>query len=272
MQATEHLPSLAEAAPFLEVPADGPYGIRLPETDHLIIVFGQDPRKPAGKFAHPNLLCSQLRVHSFKHYLPNGGKKWTERPGIDLFFAIPADKVLIVPEPEYSYVKIRINGVNLVLNVSGGTGGNGWTDWVGPVASVSVGHKISEMKKVAAVATPLEVLQQRGWSLSFDFGKYDDPQYLSRRFAETLFASKVRAALKPGDIVIAGEGTALPGSEFEVQRFSNSPFSLVAGYYRFHSTQVDWYQTGLKLGLCMPGPDRFKSPGFSPPPAKAMAS
>lgn len=169
METTLEYVRLNEAAPRLTLPAtaraNGPYHIELPTTDHLILVFGHRWTHRAAKFNHPKALGKFLRLLEFKHYRRGGGKFWTAHIGTDLYFAVPSNLVEIALVAGYSYVKARINGVCLSLNVSGGTC-NGWTDWVRAEAEVKVGHGIRDLMKIAMVATPLPELEAKGWTVT----------------------------------------------------------------------------------------------------------
>ncbi len=122
--------------------------------DYIAVCFGQDARKPAAQFRHPNLAASQARVHEFKHYRPDGGKFWTSKPGVDIWFILPKSVVTILPEKGLSYVAARIGEVPVTFNVSGGGTGGVWTDYLRTTMHVSVGHPVSDLHRVAELALP----------------------------------------------------------------------------------------------------------------------
>lgn len=128
------------------------YQLNIEQGENQIVVMGFKANKPASKFTHPNISATVKRVHEFKHYRRNS-KFWTAHAGIDHYLVIPRNKILILPEKGYSYVKAEINGVKVSFNVSGGTI-NGWTDMLGVKSHISVNHKLSDLKKLAEVAIP----------------------------------------------------------------------------------------------------------------------
>lgn len=120
---------------------------------YMLFVMGFDYNKKAAKMEHPAILHKRRKVHEYKHYRDNGSKFWTSRAGVDLLFAVPLDKITLLPEKGYSYVKIEINGKKFSLNVSGGTF-NGWTDSVRNINQTSTNHKIQDVLALASVAIP----------------------------------------------------------------------------------------------------------------------
>lgn len=138
---------------FLDDNPARPYSIEIAPGDFVAICFGVDARKPAAKFTHENLVARHERLHEFKHDRSGGGKYWTARPGVDLWFVFPKFAVTMLPVQGLSYVKCAIGGVNVTLNVSGGGGsGPGWTDWVGRHTHAAVGHPTRDLQRLAAVA------------------------------------------------------------------------------------------------------------------------
>lgn len=129
-----------------------PYRISYQEGTNLLLVMGFHSNKPAAKFSHPNIMATEKRIHEFKHYRKGGSKFWTAKSGVDHYLIIPRNKIIMLPEKGYSYVKTEINGVKISLNVSGGTCGKGWGDFFSSIVHTSVNHKLSDLKKVAEVA------------------------------------------------------------------------------------------------------------------------
>jgi len=128
------------------------YQVNIQEGENQIVVIGFNAKKPASKFQHPNISATVKRVHEFKHYRRNS-KFWTSQAGVDHYLVIPRNKITLLPEKGYSYVKAEINGVQVTFNVSGGTM-NGWTDMLGVKSHISVNHKLSDLKKLTEVAIP----------------------------------------------------------------------------------------------------------------------
>ena len=128
------------------------YQVNIDPSKYQIIVVGFGANKAGAKFSHPNIMKSVKHIHEFKHYRKGGSKFWTSRAGVDHYLVIPRSEILMLPEKGYSYVPAEINGVKIKFNVGGGTF-NGWTDHLGVKAQISVNHKLSDLKKMVAVAT-----------------------------------------------------------------------------------------------------------------------
>lgn len=139
-----------------QIQLDEDYFINIDQGEFLLIRAGQDARKPASKFEHPNISAKIKTLHEFKHCRKGGSKFWTAKPGIDFYLVIPKHEITILPEKGYSYVKGLINGVKVTFNVSGGGCGT-WTDRIFDKASISVGHSKRDMKKLAEVAVKQDV-------------------------------------------------------------------------------------------------------------------
>jgi hypothetical protein len=125
--------------------------LKIPLSYYLVIMAVVAAGKAAAKFNHPNVAASARRVHGFKHYRRSGSKFWTVRAGVDFYFVIPRSAIKMLPEKGHSYVPAEINGVKVRFNVSGGTS-NGWTDFLHTSTTISVGHGIRDLKKLAEVA------------------------------------------------------------------------------------------------------------------------
>jgi len=141
------------------------YRVEVEPGEWLVVEMGFMVEKAAARFRHPNIAATGRRVYSFKHYRCGGSKFWTERAGVSHWLVVPRSAVKMLPEKGYSYVPVEVNGVRMELNVSGGSGFDGpgaWTDWVRTRTSVSVNHKLADLKKVCEVAvrgTPMEPLE-----------------------------------------------------------------------------------------------------------------
>lgn len=139
------------------------YHVEVDPGDYLVINAGSIVGSPAARFHHPNVAHTRRQVYEFKHYRGNGGKFWTCKAGISFYLVIPRSEVFLLLEKGYSWVPAEINGVKVKFNVSGGSQ-NGWTDWLHTHTSISVGHGIRDLKKLAEVAvrgTDLEPIQFR---------------------------------------------------------------------------------------------------------------
>jgi hypothetical protein len=128
------------------------YFIDIAEGKYLLVSACIEYGRAAFNFDHRNVLARIPEVFEYKHYRANGGKRWTSAPGIDIVFALPKTAIEVVPEPGYSYVKVKIAGEDFTLNVSGGTGTGGWTDWIGAGAHLC-GTRKTTVKKLKALAS-----------------------------------------------------------------------------------------------------------------------
>ena len=134
------------------------YDIEIEAGDYLVVVMGFGVDKAASRFKHPNISASYKKVHEFKHYRKNGGKFWTSKAGIDHVFVIPRDKITIIPEMGYSYIKAEINGVKVVFSVSGGSCRGGWADYLNNTTHTCINHKLEDVKKIAEVSVKFEAI------------------------------------------------------------------------------------------------------------------
>jgi len=128
------------------------YVICIDKDDYLVIEVGAKMGTPASRFTHPNIVASRKHVFEFKHYRASGGKFWTACAGISHFFVVPRNKIFILPEKGHSWIPAEINGVKVHFNVSGGGGSGGWTDYLHSMTSISVGHNLRDIKKIAEVS------------------------------------------------------------------------------------------------------------------------
>jgi len=128
------------------------YQVILPPGDHLIVVAGAHLGEPGYDFDHPNVAAKKSELFEYKHYRKGGSKFWTSKAGISFSFVIPKAQIELLPEKGYSYVPVLVHGRKCRLNVSGGTGNGGWTDFVRQVAHVGCGWTIAALRSLAAIA------------------------------------------------------------------------------------------------------------------------
>ena len=126
--------------------------------EHMLLVAGCHWGSAASRFTHPGVAGKLREVYHFKHYTASGGKWWTSRPGVSLLFLVPKSRIALVEEATYSYVRVSVGECRYTLNVSGGTGGQGWTDWVRSRAHISVGHPVRELRILAEKAVRCDAL------------------------------------------------------------------------------------------------------------------
>ena len=144
------------------------YEVRLPPGDHLIIVAGAHLGESGYDFDHPNIAAKKSELFQFKHYRQGGSKFWIAKAGISFYFAIPKAQIELLPEKGYSYVPVLIQGRKCHLNVSGGTGDNGWTDWVHQGVDIGCGWTIAALRSLATIALNPEDCRTQGITLAIE--------------------------------------------------------------------------------------------------------
>lgn len=134
----------------------GNYTIDIEGTDEpfITLFFGGTENHASFKFQSEKVQKDWLAIFPFRTYFKSGRKKWYEKLGRTFAMVFRREDVEVLPEKGYSYVKCRINGVTVTLNVSGGTSGGGkyWTDYVGKTPRTSVNIKVGDLKKIAEKA------------------------------------------------------------------------------------------------------------------------
>ncbi len=232
------------------------YQVELPPGNHLTVVAGAHLGEPAYDFDHPNVAAKKSAVFEFKHYRSGGGKFWTAKAGIGFYFVIPKAQIELLPEKGYSYVPVLIHGRRCVLNVSGGTGNGGWTDYVRPVAHVGCGWTIAALKALAAVAlSPPECLSE---GITLDLEGLEDYQH--QRFVQISAAVTMRTSLKPGNQVLLKEGWSYAGSQGPLEIQSRPPrkrYFVCKAHpmgVRVQYTAIDWIKTAEINGTAVPDP------------------
>jgi hypothetical protein len=123
--------------------------------DNLILKMGVRVNPASDKFSHPKVLRMK-DVHEFKSWHPKKGKSWYAHAGYNLILVVPLQHILIGKWEGCSFVKARINGVDITLSVSGGTCDEGWADWFGGSVCTLVGYPIRKIKQIAEVAVEWE--------------------------------------------------------------------------------------------------------------------
>ena len=168
---------LSECGTEYIIDAAEPYKVAIDAGEYLVIEAGATVGKAGASFTHPNISETAKRIYHFRTYYASGHKRWRCRAGVSHYFVIPRSAVTLLPEKGCSYVHALINGVKVSFNVSGG-GGPGWTDYLHTHTQISVNHKVSDLKKIAAVAVrgtkyegfvqiadPLTADEEKTWNL-----------------------------------------------------------------------------------------------------------
>lgn len=146
-------------------------------------------------------------VHSFKHYSRTKGKWWTEKPGIDLLFAIPKERIYMVEERGYSYVPIQIGDKDFRLNVSGGTSNDIWTDYVIHGCSIGVfqtKNGLETLAENAIIPDDLDLGPQR---------VMDERE--QERFRELCAYYDTKRKIGPGDKVVLTKNCSIGSTKFD---------------------------------------------------------
>ncbi len=144
------------------------YFMTTDEAPFIILKVGYLPNRASFDFDHPKMLAREVDVLEFKHYRANGSKFWTSKLGSYLYFAVPKDKIEIVPKDGGSYPEVIIDGVQMTLSVSGGTTDGGWNDWVGGITSTFVNMPKKKLNAIVNAAMTVAEAKQAGITLDFD--------------------------------------------------------------------------------------------------------
>ena len=220
------------------------YSIQFDPEPYIVLVLGALLNAPCAKFAHPNLMGKRYVVHDFKHYAKNSGRKWwTRHAGVDFYLMVPKAAIQVVSENGYSYPKVVVGGKEFQLNVSGGTGGDGWLDWIGTRAATSVNLPVATLKAVASCAMNVEQGRATGLRLVFKPLEDGDRNYLAAAHA----APVARRQLRPGQTIQLTQPYECFDGNTVALRQSPSGQSLICtasrGTYRLKADQVDWVAT-----------------------------
>ena len=239
---------------MLTVPLEGgvihlstDYHVSVPEGPCLIIRAGAGLGSRAAAFTHPNVLEREPTVHHFKHYRSGGGKYWTSKAGVNFYFAIPKEQILLHPEPGYSYVKAQINGQEVVFNVSGGSF-DGWTDFLSNPVEISVNHPVRALRKLAEAALCPKAAASQGISVQVKpLGETDRAVYEERTARQAMLPR-----LAAGVTVVLGRGYDHHGAkELRIESVSarRRMLGCVSSYGRVlvKYGQVSWAATLAKL-------------------------
>jgi hypothetical protein len=179
------------------------YFIDIVPGKYLLIVACVEYGRAGFDFDHQNVIARIPRVFEYKHYRQGGSKFWTSAPGIELAFAIPKTAIEVVPEPGYSYVKVKIGGADFTFNVSGGTGTGGWTDRIGQSVHLCGTRKITkkQLRALASVAFDPAAAVLYGVRLNDGFKVEGEHAWKTDRFPYILAKKIVPEKIKPGVLV-----------------------------------------------------------------------
>jgi hypothetical protein len=235
---------------------DETYQVELPPGDHLIVVAGAHLGKPAYDFDHPNIAAKKSELFEFKHYRKGGSKFWTSKAGINFYFVVPKAQIELLPERGYSYVPVLIDGRKCRLNVSGGTGNGGWTDYVREVAHIGCGWTVTALRPLTTVALNSDDCRAQGITLEIEPLK----DYQRAGFVETAAAVVMRTRLESGGQVFLRDGWDYMGSQgpfaVESRPHRKRYFICVSGTARIRVryAAIDWAKTAEINGVAVSGP------------------
>jgi hypothetical protein len=232
------------------------YHVELPPGNHLIVVAGAHMGEPAYDFDHPNIAAKKSERFEFKHYRKAGSKFWTSKAGVSFYFVIAKAQIELLPEKGYSYVPVIIHGRKCLLNVSGGGGSGGWTDYVRQVVHIGCGWTLAALRSLAAIAVNPDECRVQGITLEIEPPK----DYEQAGFAEAAAAVTMRACLCTGSQVLLRKGWDFQGSQgpFAVEsRPRRKRYFLCTGgcsRIRIQYAAIDWSKTAEANGVTVPGP------------------
>lgn len=265
----------------LEDSDDRYYSISFKQGDNLIIVCGQDSRKPIVQKLHSLIMQGKLTcsgqvntIMEFKHYRKNGSKFSSTIPGVEFYFCIPKKHIRVLPKMGHSFVYVEINGVEVCLNVCGGTtyenNRHGWQDRVGEKAVSLVGMSLKNIISIAAVAipsnlpsnvVPLEGERLKVWQEMTN--KKDDQRtvlqaFMDKKIVKVALASRYNYMGEKSGILtnvnwktkwkkIPLTDNNFTMEEVETKRIKGLVLNTPFGQVRVKPSQVDWQQSASFL-------------------------
>ena len=198
---------------------------------------------PAARVESPGIVARVDQLLEFKHYLPNGGKRWTAKAGTVLYVVLPKSAIELVLECGYSYVPVVINGVKTCLNVTG-MGAGGWVDLVRGTVEISCGHTAAQVRAIASMGVPPDQFGARG--ISFQPPQVEE----SAALTEVRAAKDEPSLLNPGAMVALRDGYNFQGQSgpfpfVQMRRGGRVELRSASGSFLAHRRQIDWTATAL---------------------------
>lgn len=197
---------------------DTPYTWKFPpNSKFLLVVAPVEIGLKCSNFTHPNLLAKISRVFEYKHSNDSGRKWYTSKPGVELYFAIPYNQIELIPDLGYSYVKVRINGMEYTLDVAGGGGGSipGWEDWIRQGCHMCGTGKFTQklLEALANVAiSPEKVLEvaedDKDFAYALNFRAMTENE---RQIFNSLLIQAERPTLLRGNSIKLNDGCSFAG-------------------------------------------------------------
>ena len=224
------------------------YSINIAEGEYLAINVPILYGSPASRFDHPNIASTQRMVLEFKHYARNGRKWWTSKPGVSYLFIVHKSKIILNEEKSgYSYVHVTINGQDYFLSVTGGTSGNGWTDYVSQGSHTFVLKSAKSLKGIAEAATLDSGMKIPQRAMSEE--EREDYQRMCAYY-------DTKGKINIGSKIILKSNLFVAGKQGEVLFVTDKPKGkrhYICGSYpsnvRVYKKHIDWVETAKKNNL-----------------------
>lgn len=221
------------------------YSVAFKNEDYIVLIAGVVYPNKNTEFDAPNLAARSNHIFECKTSYPNGRKQWRAYAGVDFYFVVPKNKITLIPEKGYSYVPIMIDGTKFVLNVSGGSHGKGWQDWVHTSAQLC-GLKFTKknLNLLNKVALSPEECNRR------DIKPIIRTEERVKVLHDLIAAFVCKEQLNGGHKVALATGSRFSGieqSEFPIsyidkkRRFCNVLIGSTYGKVRY--TDIDWTKT-----------------------------
>lgn len=238
---------------------DDNYAVVVDKAPFIVLSVGFDAHNSKGQFSHPNLLARQYEIHEYKHYHPVRGKFWTAKAGVNLYFAVPKDKIELVEEKGYSYPKVIIGGKEITLSTSGGGGKDGWNDFIGCMASTLTNMPKNKLQAIADNAMSIGDAKRLGVCLEFDKTRsYENEEQAAerresdRKALEGMVAKRtVAPQLKEGMKAVLSHGYRFGsyrgGTVFDIiqkqKRQKHVHVECGNAFARLYYKHIDWLET-----------------------------
>ena len=248
---------------FLPMPEQGilqilpNYTINLEPCKTLVLHLAFTLDKPAKNFTHQTVLQRQFKVFEFKHFRQNGSKFWTRKAGITLSFAVDKGHIRIKQKQGYSFPILRINGQEVRLNVSGGSGPNGgWQDWIGTEAETCVNLPLRTVAALAQVAINKRQANDQGIVI----GPGEQLDIQEKAFLQNTYARQhCLKHIQPGHQIEIRENFSAWGAQSTgtVETRTGKRWSASFGGIRYSLGlhQIDWTKTAAANQWLIGEPD-----------------
>jgi hypothetical protein len=182
------------------------YRLTVPQDNFLIVVVPYEFNHAGAKFKHKAIVARSPRILEYKH-TSDRRKWWTQEAGVEYTFVIPQDRIEVVAEHGYSYPKLRIDGHEVRLNVSGGTDpkfDKGWRDIIRQGSTTQVNIQLATLKAVAEASVFL------GLPTDMHDIRRPSPDE-ARTWMELVLRKTAKDRVRPGDKLFSADGFGCNG-------------------------------------------------------------